>query len=402
MKLTHFSLTFDVQARVFVAGDRITGKVKVGFGKETKMRCLMLCLEGKGKSFWDVKQGKSTTKYRARENYISQNILLWGGMDGSQMHPAGYATYPFNFPLNSETPSSYEGRRGYVRYTCSAVIDRPWKFNETIKEPFTVIHHLDCSQLLNALNPIYEHRNETIEGCCCEDGSVELDLSINKTAFVPGEPLIYEVMINNQSDNTISEFYLMLRQVATFTGYSDSFFSSGKPHYHTKNENFSMFNQPVRVKKNSTQTYSGASTIPSLPPSILEGCNIINLQYFIILKIPSGWSSLKVEREIIIGTKPARVVQPNAPRIPTANEVAPSQIELSVIPSAPPSYDELPPSYAECVFGAVDIHDEDDGEHTTTHGNWAPAYTYYNWNQQNYSGPQPQAVRPAPPSYNEL
>lgn len=77
--------------------------------------------------------------------------------------------------------------------------------------------------------------------------------------------------------------FLFLFQVATYTGYSDSFFSSGKPHYHTKQENFSMFNQAVRVKKNSKQTYSGASTIPSLPPSILEGCNIINLQYFIIV-----------------------------------------------------------------------------------------------------------------------
>lgn len=72
-------------------------------------------------------------------------------MEGSRLHPEGYATYPFNFPLNSDTPSSYEGKRGYVRYTCSAIIDRPWKFDEIIKEPFTVIHHLDCSQLLSAL-----------------------------------------------------------------------------------------------------------------------------------------------------------------------------------------------------------------------------------------------------------
>jgi len=61
------------------------------------------------------------------------------------MHPEGNYTYPFNFPLNADIPSSYEGRRGYVRYTCKAILDRPWKFDESIKEPFTVIRHLDCN-----------------------------------------------------------------------------------------------------------------------------------------------------------------------------------------------------------------------------------------------------------------
>ena len=67
-------------------------------------------------------------------------------MSNTVMHPEGSFTYPFNFSLNNDLP-----RRGYVRYTCKATIDRPWKFDESIKEPFTVIHHLDCNQLVNAL-----------------------------------------------------------------------------------------------------------------------------------------------------------------------------------------------------------------------------------------------------------
>ena len=40
-----------------------------------------------------------------------------------------------------------------------------------------------------------------------------LDMTINKTAFVPGEPLVYEIDINNMSDNTVEQIHLLLRQV---------------------------------------------------------------------------------------------------------------------------------------------------------------------------------------------
>ena len=410
MKITNFSISFDSTGRVFHVGNRISGSVKVAFAKPTKLRGIKLFLEGSAKSYWDEKHGKNKTKYRARETYINQTILLFGGTSETVIHPVGNYTYPFNFPLNADIPSSYEGRRGYVRYTCKAILDRPWKFNESIKEPFTVVRHLDCNQLISALNPIYEHQRQVIEGCCCEEGSIDVEFNINKTAFVPGEPLVYDITVKNNSDNAVTELYLMLRQESTFTGYSDSLFSSGKPHLHTKVESFSLFNQPVNVRKNANKKFSGASTIPSLVPSLLEGCNIINIQYFVSLKVPCGWSSVKANREIIIGTIPAREFHPSIPRNATVNQVSPSQIELSVRPpppemlqpTAPPAYEDLPPSYAECIFGGVDIRDENDDEHTTLQRNWAPAYTYYNWNQQNYAGPQPEAVRPAPPSYNAL
>ena len=41
---------------------------------------IKLFLEGSAKSYWDEKHGKNKTKYRARETYINQVILLFGGM----------------------------------------------------------------------------------------------------------------------------------------------------------------------------------------------------------------------------------------------------------------------------------------------------------------------------------
>lgn len=41
-----------------------------------------------------------------------------------------------------------------------------------------------------------------------------------------------------------------------------------------------------------------------------------------------------------------------------------------------------PPSYNECVFGKVNVKEEDDNEHTRGALDFAPVYTYYDWGYQ--------------------
>ena len=38
-------------------------------------------------------------------------------------------------------------------------------------------------------------------------------ININKLAFVPGEPLVYDINIDNRSQNIIKEMDFILRQV---------------------------------------------------------------------------------------------------------------------------------------------------------------------------------------------
>lgn len=64
-------------------------------------------------------------------------------------HPAGHHIYPFSMSLPTSVPSSFEGRRGYVRYQCMAFVDRGWKGMLDCIQDFTVIHHLDLNTLHN-------------------------------------------------------------------------------------------------------------------------------------------------------------------------------------------------------------------------------------------------------------
>ena len=59
--------------------------------------------------------------------------------------------------------------------------------------------------------------------------------------------------------------------------------SSGKPHFHTKKASFKLFNEKVEIPVNQYKSFKGAATIPAIPPTGLAGCNIIDIDYNVIV-----------------------------------------------------------------------------------------------------------------------
>ncbi|RUS82645.1 hypothetical protein EGW08_009598 [Elysia chlorotica] len=383
MKLSDFEIRFDNPRGVFATGDNVSGVVFIKLAKPMKMRCLQLYFEGRAKSHWEVKRGRSKTDYKATENYINETINLFGTGSTTSEHPAGLHSYPFSLNLSQNLPSSFEGRRGYVRYFCKATINRPWKFDEHTKRAFTVIHHLDLNFEPTSGMPVWGEQEQTIDGCCCTSGTVQARMTVNKTGFVPGEPMAFTVDIKNNSDSEISGLELELRQVVRYTGYSDSVFSSGQPKFHTKTDSYPLFTGQFSVKRRSEGHLSRSVCVPALPPSRLDGCGIIEISYFVFMAPQLRWSQIKVEREVIIGSIPLQDMS-TAP--PAFSDVVNEQTDfISTCPSAPPNelapppYQEPPPSYEESVFGRVEIRDENDDVHTEGNMSWAPSYPYYHW-----------------------
>ena len=72
-------------------------------------------------------------------------------------------------------------------------------------------------------------------------------------------------------------------QNVTYVGYSDKLLSSGHPHFHTKKASFKLTDRKIDVPIDQNKTYKGAATIPPLPPSVLSGCNIIDIEYNVIV-----------------------------------------------------------------------------------------------------------------------
>jgi hypothetical protein len=46
---------------------------------------------------------------------------------------------PFSYTLPKALPTSFEGEFGFIRYTCRAILERPWDFDVICCRAFTVV-----------------------------------------------------------------------------------------------------------------------------------------------------------------------------------------------------------------------------------------------------------------------
>ena len=96
-----------------------------------------------------------------------ENVLLLTGRGGlfedTDQHPPGHTTYPFQFQLPPNLPSSFEDAHGNVRYCVEVKVDRPWKFDYKAKRPFTVnaVYDLNLEPRARVRVPLAPQR------CCC-------------------------------------------------------------------------------------------------------------------------------------------------------------------------------------------------------------------------------------------
>lgn len=88
-----------------------------------------------------------TVWYRAHDDYFNSRVDVLRSPDGNRFDlvPGKYE-YNYQILLPSELPSSFNGQYGTVRYEVICTIDRPWKFDNVFKHPFTTIRPLDFNQ----------------------------------------------------------------------------------------------------------------------------------------------------------------------------------------------------------------------------------------------------------------
>lgn len=83
---------------------------------------------------------------------MSISVLLTGTGETNRQFilPPGRYTYPFQFQLPLDLPSSFEGEHGHVRYWVKGTIEKPWKYDHMTKAVFTVIGVLDLNTVPTA------------------------------------------------------------------------------------------------------------------------------------------------------------------------------------------------------------------------------------------------------------
>ncbi|CAH1233700.1 ARRDC3 [Branchiostoma lanceolatum] len=424
-KLQEFSVMLNNNVDVFQNGQWVCGQVVVNLNEGMKMRGVRLKFHGHAYVHWTErhstgsgKNRRTTTRhYSASETYFQHKVTLFGKAEGQSGDnptlPAGRHVFPFQYQLPQQgLPCSFEGAHGYVRYYIKGTIDKPWKFDHTVKRAFTVLDMYDLNQEPTALTPMAGQKSKMLCCLCCASGPIELQVQTDRTAYCPGETVQMRGNIENNANEKVTHVTAKLIQVVSFHATSKSRSSSST---------LSKTECQGCAEGQSSQVQMSL-TIPAIPPSSLRYCSIIDIDYALEISghIDGAHTSMDMTFPIKIGFIPLRSYYPSAPSFPAppaapaapyppgadaayppaagmpyppAGDAAyppaggyPSAPPVGVMPSAPPPVMPMagapglpPPSYAECQTGKANIKDSEDSEYTMGNMDFAPKYTYYDW-----------------------
>ncbi|XP_066994415.1 arrestin domain-containing protein 17 [Anabrus simplex] len=316
MGLKKFQIVFDNPWATYYSGQPVTGKVIISVDTPKKIRALVIHIKGEAQVKWDETRAKKnaegatvneTTVHSGSEQYFENKFNLLGGSGNEVFIQPGEQTYPFSTFLPPNLPSSFEGEFGYVRYTVKAILDRPWKFDQDTKAAFTVISPVDLNTHETAKNPVKMEKEKFFCCLCCKSGPATLVLSLPVGGYVPGQAIPVTVEMDNTSNVEVTLVKCILRKVVTFRATLPAAVKKDK--ITIAEHSFGA------VAAGGSQTWTEHLVIPPLPPSNLQNCNIIDLEYDLKVeaKVSGVLRNFEVKTPIILGTIPLLSYQPPIP-----------------------------------------------------------------------------------------
>ncbi|XP_071952910.1 arrestin domain-containing protein 3-like [Antedon mediterranea] len=392
MKIRDFHISLDHNKSVYSAGEFVSGHVVVDLRGDLKLRGIRICMRGLAKVHWSESRGGghqtgSYTKfYDAEEEYFSQKKVLFGKDENeSGSNPVlgvGRHEFIFSFQIPyGRVATSFEGKYGRIRYWLKAEVDKQWGFNSRTKLAFTVIDHIDINTPL-LLTPLVGTKEKTV--CCglCAAGQISMSVKTDRKGYCPGE----SIAITGEYENGSAR-----RMKPKATLYQRTMFYADGKSRSVRSAVACIQGKAIRGR--SSDSWSNKLLkIPAITPT-LTNCSIIKLEYFLSICLDiTGATNLYINLPIVIGTVPLRA-PPYSPIDPLAVDsfnfsMATESNGLGFNPATFRNIctQEAPPSYAECVFGSVDIQDDEPGDMIGVTA-YTPMYSYV-WNYE-YRNPPP-------------
>ncbi|XP_045216627.2 arrestin domain-containing protein 3-like [Mercenaria mercenaria] len=374
-----FQIILDNLSGVFYSGQAVSGRVELVVQDELKITAINFIAKGQANVHWQEGSGEHTRHYYGHEKYFHNKLCLFGKQQtgaNSVKLAAGHYSYSFSVQLPPILPSSYEGCTGQVRYSLKAHIDIPWAFDKYTKRMITVVNPLDLNTLPNAQAGASNSGQKRLCCLCCESDPISATVMVDRTGYVPGEYINFRAEVNNQSKRTMTCTKAKLVMEVTYHATSKS---RTVKHRITKLKH-------GELKGGDTDVWTNEKLhVPSVPPSFLRGCTIIDIKYYVtIVADPSGVGfDLEVPVEVVIGSIPlASVAEQHGFSLPTQTQfdVPPPPVGapqgLYADTSIPTKNPQV--SLSESAMGRVKIKEGKEGSGTV---DYAPVYTYYNWDK---------------------
>ncbi|XP_056020506.1 arrestin domain-containing protein 3-like [Ostrea edulis] len=381
-KLARFYINFGNSVAIYSAGQNVQGYLNVEVDKPLNLQCIRVYVKGEAFVHWTDQRMRGpaplqtpTRHHSAHEEYFDFTSTLLGNNDNNAPKITllrGNYCYPFQFQLPQNLPSSFEGKYGHIRYTIKGTIEKPKRFSHVTKTAFSVIGPLDLNTFPQIDSPIGMTVTKNICCLCCTSGPLSAYLSLPRRGFVPGDIIPLTVEIENLSRRKIASSSITLKMTTNFHSHDESRTVS--------TEIDKIVHGSVPRGATSTRADQGIP-LPALPPSFLFGCNIIDIQYKLELRVDAVGPSFEMylPLEIIVGTVPLRSTMrpiPNSPRYDSR-----SQSHRSTSSQTSSEQYSVSLTYMESRLGGICIKEKDDPEDMKGDHHFTPIYPYYIWTE---------------------
>ncbi|NWZ82476.1 ARRD1 protein, partial [Anthoscopus minutus] len=239
---------------------------------------------------------------------------------------AGEHNFPFQFLLPASAPTSFEGPFGKVLHQVKAVIDTP-RFSKDYKcnKIFYVLCPLNLNDIPDIEQPNTMSITKKFNYKLVKSGNIILTATSDLKGYIVGQAIQLRTDIENKSGRDTGAVVASLLQ---------------KVAYKSKRWIYDL-RTIAEVEGSGVKAWKHAEwkeqiLVPALPQSILQGCSLIHIDYYIQVSLKSP--EVSVTLPIYIGNIAVN-------RLPLSPSRSIQHIPSVVVPSAPPEEEEAASGY---------------------------------------------------------
>uniref|UniRef100_A0A6Q2ZLM9 Arrestin domain containing 1 n=1 Tax=Esox lucius TaxID=8010 RepID=A0A6Q2ZLM9_ESOLU len=306
-KLIEFNLTLKDNKVVYSPGESLSGTLNISTAQDLPCKDIKVNCQG----FCGVTSKPNDTAWTVEEQYFSSTLSV---ADKGTLK-RGEHTFPFKFLLPASAPTSFEGNYGKVMYRVRAFIDTP-RFSKDYKteKPFYLLSLFNLNEVPDIHGPSSSAVTKKFTYLLVKTGTVELKAQTDMKGYTPGQVIKITAEIHNQSGKTTGAVVASLMQKVTY--------QTKKP---TIDIRILAQVEGAGVKAGKQAEWKEQIIVPPLPQSLLAGCDLINIEYFIQISLKFPETSFLLPIHIgnisVDTTNRLSLSSPSAP--PSASPSAP-------------------------------------------------------------------------------
>ncbi|KAK9522622.1 hypothetical protein VZT92_019072 [Zoarces viviparus] len=265
------TITYDAlnEYGTFSEGDRLTGKVTLALFKETTVESLFVKAKGDANVRWTKRSGDHTITYQAHTRYFKMKQFLIPKESKATVVPQGIHIYNFSLDIPpGSMPPSFKGHHGKIVYKLEAKLSRSWKMDRTVERDI----HFVSKSYPNLVSLMSRQVGSTMkEMGLFSKGHVQMDVTVDKSAYAPGETMAIVAKINNSSSKDMTPKFSLIQDVVYRAKGSTKHASS-------------VIHKVVGncMKPRTEKDVRCAIQIPPVQMLTIQNCGIISVEYHLM------------------------------------------------------------------------------------------------------------------------